>query len=102
MSNSIDVKPDRAFWGATQPRVSRGRPSSQLPIIAAIRSLVTDGKLPNALSRKQNIELVRVRVHEMFPGQFARDIGLARETIANYLAQEFSTNKRSSSSSHGS
>ena len=71
------------------PRVNRvGRPSSQGPITAAIRSLMAEGKLPNELSRKQNIELVRVRVHSLFPGQFSGDNGLSRETIANYLAQE--------------
>src|ERR1700722_839360 len=78
-----------------RPRESRvGRPSSQGPISAAIRSLVSEGKLPNRLSRKQNIELVRVRVHSLFPGRFLQDNGLRRETIANYLAQELSSNPR--------
>jgi hypothetical protein len=78
-----------------RPRVSRvGRPSSQGPISAAIRSLIAEGKLPNRHSRKQNIELVRVRVHALFPGRFVQDNGLGRETIANYLAQELSSNLR--------
>ncbi len=89
------MKPIATFYEQTMPRPSRvGRPSSQGPIIAAIRSLVAEGKLPNDLSRKQNIELVRVRVHSLFPNQFSGDSGLARETIANYLAQEFTTAKR--------
>jgi hypothetical protein len=82
------------------PRVNRvGRPSSQGPITAAIRSLMAEGKLPNELSRKQNIELVRVRVHSLFPGHFSGDNGLSRETIANYLAQEVITAKRAATKS---
>jgi hypothetical protein len=88
------MKPDLTFQ--LMPRVNRvGRPSSQGPITAAIRSLLAEGKLPNELSRKQNIELVRVRVHTLFPGQFSGDNGLSRETIANYLAQEVVPSRRS-------
>ncbi len=89
------MKPNATFFDLTMPRVTRvGRPSSQGPITAAIRSLVAEGKLPNKLSRKQNIELVRVRVHALFPGQFSGDSGLARETIANYLAHELAVPHR--------
>jgi hypothetical protein len=89
------MKPIATFFEQTMSRPSRvGRPSSQGPITAAIRSLVAEGKLPNDLSRKQNIELVRVRVHALFPDQFSGDSGLARETIANYLAQEVAAPRR--------
>ena len=70
-----------------------GRPSSKRPITTAIESLVAEGALPNTLLRKQNIELVRMRVHTLFP-DFAGDHGLARETIANYLAQRFHMRRR--------
>lgn len=90
------MKPDLPLTENVMPRVNRvGRPSSQGPITAAIRSLMADGKLPNDLSRKQNIELVRVRVHMLFPNQFSGDNGLSRETIANYLAQEMVPSRRS-------
>ncbi len=90
------MKPSLPLSEDTMPRVNRvGRPSSQGPITAAIRSLMAEGKLPNELSRKQNIELVRVRVHMLFPGQFPGDCGLSRETIANYLAQEMAPSRRS-------
>jgi hypothetical protein len=72
-----------------------GRPSSKRTITSAIASLVAEGKLPNSLLRKQNIDLVRMRVHALFPGKFASDNGLARETIANYLALQFSMRRRS-------
>jgi len=89
------MKQNATVFSETLPRVNRvGRPSSQGPITAAIRSLVAEGRLPNNLSRKQNIELVRVRVHALFPGQFSGDSGLARETIANYLAQEINPHRR--------
>jgi hypothetical protein len=89
------MKTDLPFSEDVMPRVNRvGRPSSQGPITAAIRSLMAEGKLPNDLSRKQNIELVRVRVHMLFPGQFSGDNGLSRETIANYLAQEMIPTRR--------
>jgi hypothetical protein len=95
MGGPLHMKPNATFYDISMPRVTRvGRPSSQGPITAAIRSLVAEGKLPNKLSRKQNIELVRVRVHALFPGHFAGDSGLARETIANYLAQELARNTR--------
>ena len=96
MSGPLHMKQNATFFDVSMPRVTRvGRPSSQGPITAAIRSLVAEGKLPNKLSRKQNIELVRVRVHALFPGHFSGDSGLARETIANYLTQELARSTRS-------
>jgi len=63
-----------------------GRPSSKDAINAAIQSLTADGKLPNADTRKENITIVRARVHTLFPGQFPGDKGLKEETIGKYLA----------------
>ena len=62
-----------------------GRPSSKDAITAAILSLIADRKLPNANTRKENITLVRARVHKLFPGLFPADKGLAEETIGKYL-----------------
>jgi hypothetical protein len=66
-----------------------GRPTSKIAISAAIKSLIGEKRLPNTNSRKSNIELVRARVHELFPDQFPGDKGLKRETIGKYLLMEF-------------
>jgi hypothetical protein len=73
---------------AARQRRLPGRPSSESAITAAVRSLIAEGMLPNAKMRKENITLVRARVHELFPSHFPRDKGLAEETIAKYLAEE--------------
>ena len=68
-----------------------GRPSSKDAINAAIESLIAEGKLPNADTRKENITVVRARVHTLFPGKFRKDKGLKEETIGKYLALAFPT-----------
>ncbi|HEX4077500.1 MAG TPA: hypothetical protein VHX61_01315 [Rhizomicrobium sp.] len=65
-----------------------GRPSSKDAVTAAIRSLIAGGQLLNGKSRKENIAVVRARVHELFPSRFPKDRGLAEETIGKYLMQE--------------
>ena len=67
-----------------------GRPSSKEAITDAIRSLIAEGKLPNADTRKENITIVRARVHALFPGRFPNDKGLKEETIGKYLAIAYS------------
>lgn len=65
-----------------------GRPSSGREILAAIDSLIREQKLPNSKSQKQNNEIVRARVHEMYPGRFPDDRRLSSKTIAKYLSAE--------------
>lgn len=66
--------------------IKRGPPSSSVVIEQAVRSLIDQGQLPNHNQQKENVGLVRERIHQMHPGEFPHDRGLGHESIRKVLA----------------
>lgn len=81
----IDIRPDDKPLLITGPQ-KRGPLSSQNAIEHAVRFLMARCLLPNNKMQKQNIDLVRQCVRQLYPGEFPRDRGLGRESIRKVLA----------------
>ncbi len=84
LAAEIDAELNKA--SARKTHSKRGPLSSRGAIEAAIQSLVAERELPNNDLQKQNIELVRTRVHELYPGEFPKDRALSDESIRKALA----------------
>jgi len=82
-----EIDADLKSSHAAEHHSKRGPSSSRRAIEEAIRSLIADGFLPNHDLQKQNVELVRQRVHDLHPGEFPKDRGLSDETIRKTLTQ---------------
>lgn len=65
--------------------LKRGPSPSKAAIDEAIRSLIDQGQLPNHHQQKENVGLVRKRIHELHPGEFPHDRGLGHESIRKVL-----------------
>jgi hypothetical protein len=70
---------------AAKRRSKRGPSSSSGAIEETIRFLIADRSLPNHDLKKQNVELVRKCVHQLYPGEFPKDRGLSDESIRKVL-----------------
>ncbi len=86
LAHEIDAKLAQKSH-AQKAGTKRGPPSSKFAIEEAIKSLIDDGTLPNHNQQKDNIEIVRVRVHELHPGEFPKSRGLSKESIREPLAK---------------
>jgi hypothetical protein len=67
--------------------LKRGPSPSKAAIKEAIQSLIEQGRLPNHNQQKENVGLIRERIHELHPGEFPHDRGLGHESIRNVLSQ---------------
>ncbi|MDE2165920.1 MAG: hypothetical protein KGJ66_06245 [Alphaproteobacteria bacterium] len=80
-----DIDAELKQSSASEHRSKRGPLPSSAEIEETIRWLIADQLLPNHDLQKQNIELIRKRVHELYPGEFPKDRGLSKESIRKAL-----------------